>query len=101
MLLRRRQFDGVERGDGLPWLSGRDECPGRIGRQFEPEVARRPEIAAAFISAALLERIDRVLEALGHDGERLAFTVDEHAQWRQIAAGRQLETVAERVQPVR
>ena len=100
-MLGVRQIVRSQGADRFPRLRGRDERPGRVGRQHQAEIPGTPEIAAAFVAAVLLELVQHGREDLGNHRERLLVPVDEQAQRRQFAAGLDLEPVAQRVHAVR
>src|SRR5690242_4916733 len=82
LLLCIRKLGRVQRADRFPRLGGRHQCSRRVWREFEPEVAGCPQVAAALVAAILLEGVDRAVELLGHDRERLALSVQKHAKRR-------------------
>ena len=72
--------------------------PGASGAERQPEVAGRPELAAAFVAAVLLERVrDRAGTSSGSTVNAFSCAVEKEPQRRQVAAGSDLEPVADRV----
>jgi len=74
-----RQAGRIQRADRFPRFRRRDERARCLRQELEAEIARCPQVTAALVATVLFERVDGLLEVLGHDGESLAVAVEEVA----------------------